>query len=485
MQLGLLAMLDAFLSHRREVIKRRSIYDLNKKKERCHILEGLIKAISVLDEIIRLIRASKDKADSKRRIIESFQFSELQAEAIVSMRLYRLSNTDVLLLQQEHQQLQKDIQTLQDIIEQPKKLDKVMIKEFKEMKKEFPLPRLSVIEDEIEEIIVDKKAMIPSEQVMVSVTRDGYMKRVSLRSYQAANTLVPKLKEEDQLIGYCESNTLHQLIFFTSEGTYGYLPIYELEEAKWKDVGSHINSRMKITSQEKICSAYTFQSFDSDLYMVSLTRKGMIKRTHLKDFEVSRNNKTMTAMKLGKDDTLLCTLASQKDDEIVILSKKGFMVRYPLTLVNPTAPRSQGIKAMNLMDDEIVGAIVYSSNNAQLIVVTNEGDMKRLRVSDIEMLGRPVKGSMCCKKRKLSPYEMHSLHLGQLSDSLIILDEEQTQIQIRDIPLKSKDATFSHMYANKKEMYFFKHLAELPMVAYEEEIPTKEEHVENYSLFDD
>ena len=201
MQLGLLDMLDAFLAHRRDVIKKRSIYDLNKKSDRCHILEGLIRAISVLDEIIRLIRSAKDKADSKVKIIDAFGFSEAQAEAIVSMRLYRLSNTDVVLLQSEYEQLQKEIQNLKEIIEQPKKLDKVMIKEFKELKKEFPLPRLSVIEDEIEEIVVDKMAMIPSEQIMVSVTTDGYMKRVSLRSYQAANTFVPKLKEEDTLVG--------------------------------------------------------------------------------------------------------------------------------------------------------------------------------------------------------------------------------------------------------------------------------------------
>ena len=486
MQLGLLEMLDAFLAHRRDVIKKRSIYDLNKKSERCHILEGLIRAISVLDEIIRLIRASKDKADSKRRIIEAFDFSEAQAEAIVSMRLYRLSNTDVVLLQSEYEQLQKEIKALQEIIAQPKKLDKVMIKEFKELKKEFPLPRLSVIEDEIEEIVVDKMAMIPSEQIMVSVTSDGYMKRVSLRSYQAANTFVPKLKEEDTLVGYKEANTLQQLIFFTNTGTYGYLPIYELDEAKWKDVGSHINAKMKITPQEKICNAYTFTSFDSDLYMVSITRKGMIKRTPLKEFEVSRNNKTMTAMKINKDDSLLCTLYSCKDDEIVLLSKKGFMVRYPLALVNPTAPRSQGIKAMNLMDDEIVGAVVYQSSNAQLVVVTNEGDMKRLRVSDVEMLGRPVKGSMCCKKRKSNPYEMHSLHLGLLTDQLVLLDEEHTSIMIRDIPLKSKDATFSHVYANKGDMQFFHALQELPVVEYEISNSNQtREHVENYSLFDE
>ena len=263
MQMGLAAMLDAFINHRKDVVTRRCRYDLDKMEKRCHILEGLIRAMSVLDEVIAIIRSSNGKADSKEKLINRFEFSEAQAEAIVTLQLYRLSNTDVVQLKNEFSELVNKMEELNDILNNPRIMKKVIIEECKQVKKDFGSSRLTKIEDQIEEIVIDRTAMVNSEQVMLSVSKDGYVKRVSMRSYNSSNDAMTGLKTGDELIGVKEVNTLDTLMFVTSKGTYGYCRIYEIYEAKWKDIGSHLNSCISLTSEEKIVSAYILKDFDT------------------------------------------------------------------------------------------------------------------------------------------------------------------------------------------------------------------------------
>ena len=192
-QMGLIGMLDAFIAHREEVVLRRSRYLYNKMEERCHILEGLMKAVSIMDEVIAVIRQSKDKGDAKRNLMDSFQFSETQAEAIVTLRLYRLTSTDIVALREEFAQLVNEMEMLRTILESETVLKSVLIKELKEIKKEYADPRRSEIQEEVEEIVIDKTAMIPNERVMITVSRDGYVKRVSLRSYSASDNAMTGL----------------------------------------------------------------------------------------------------------------------------------------------------------------------------------------------------------------------------------------------------------------------------------------------------
>lgn len=442
-QMGLAAMLDAFIDHRREVIEKRSRYDLDKKEKRCHILEGLIKAVSVLDEIIALIRASKDKADSKNRIMEAFAFSDEQAEAIVTMRLYRLSSTDITQLREEFAQLLNEIEALNDILNNPAILRKVMIKELNEVKKQFKAPRMTVIEHEIEDIVIDKVAMINNEQVMFTISRDGYFKRVSMRSYGAGKEDMTGLKEGDHLVGYGEVNTLDHLLFFTNKGTYGYTPVYEVEESKWKEIGSHVNSTIKISGEEKITNAFVVGDFKTDAYMVSITKLGFIKKTGVADYEVSRNNKTMSNMKLLDTDEVIGTYLAYENDEILIASKNGFITRYPISLIPLTSPRSKGVKAMNLVMDEIVSARIHADENKQLLVFSDTCAIKRMKLADIDITGRPTKGTMICKKIKSKPYQIAHIGLYDLNDEIIISNGEQHKLLTKDISLMSKDATFS------------------------------------------
>ena len=467
--MGLAQMLDAFIAHRHDVIRRRSLFDLKKKEERCHILEGLIKAVSILDEIIALIRASKDKSDSKKKIMDAFGFSDAQAEAIVTMRLYRLSSTDITQLREEYAQLLNEIEELNDILDNPKILRKVMIKELNEVKKAFKTPRLTAIEHEIEDIVIDKIAMINSEQVMVTISRDGYIKRVSMRSYNASKEDLTGLKEGDQLVGYKEVNTLDHVLFFTNQGTYGYLPVYEVEEARWKDIGSHINSSIRIQAEEKITDAFVLHSFQSDAYIISITKHGLVKKTAIKEYEVSRNNKTMSNMKLLDEDEVIKTMIAYAYDEILIASKNGYVCRYPVSLIPETSPRSKGVKAMNLVDDEIACACTCHNDTSFLIAFSEQCHVKRIRLSDIDITGRPTKGSMICKKVKSNPYHIKHIFLMDMNDDITILSDVKHSLVVKDISLMNKEATFSSPLSLTNEYAFLSELEEVKEVQKDKE----------------
>lgn len=453
MQMGLTQMLDAFIAHREEVVVRRCQFDLKKKQQRCHILDGLIQAISVLDEVIALIRSSKDKADSKNRLIERFSFSEAQAEAIVTMRLYRLSNTDVTLLKEEHDTLEREIRELQEILANDKLLKRLIIKECKEVKKEFPTKRLTKIEAEIEEIVIDKVSMIASEQVMFTLSKDGYAKRVSLRSYNAANDAATGIKEGDRLIGSCEVNTLDHILFFTSMGTYGYMNVYEAEEAKWKDIGSHINNAIKISGEEKLTNAYVLHDFKTYAYIVTVTKNGMIKKTAIQEYEVSRNNKTMANMKLIDGDEAIASMLAYEGDEVLLCSRNGYMSRYPISLIPATAPKSKGVKAMNLVEDQVCSACIYHNDTAQLLVISDTGAMKRLKMSDIDLTGRPVKGNMICKKVKSKPYQIAAIRLYDIQQEFTITAQGSYPLCMKDVSLMSREATFSQPIGVIQDFY--------------------------------
>lgn len=465
MQMGLAQMLDAFIAHREEVVVRRCQFDLKKKQQRCHILDGLIQAISVLDEVIALIRSSKDKADSKNRLMERFSFTEAQAEAIVTMRLYRLSNTDVTQLKEEHDTLEREIQELKEILANDKLLKRLIIKECKEVKKEFPTQRLTRIEAEIEEIVIDKVSMIASEQVMFTLSKDGYAKRVSLRSYNAANDAATGVKEGDRLIGSCEVNTLDHILFFTNRGTYGYLNVYEAEEAKWKDIGSHINNAIRISGEEKLTDAYVLKSFATHAYIITVTKNGMIKKTAVHEYEVSRNNKTMVNMKLADQDEAIASLLAYEGDEILLCSKNGYMTRYPISLIPMTAPKSKGVKAMNLVEDQICSACIYHNDTAQLLVVSDQGAMKRLKMSDIDLTGRPVKGNMICKRVKSKPYQIAYIRLYDLQQEIVINAQDNAHLTMKDISLMNKESTFSQPLGVVQDFYIEQGILYIEQVA--------------------
>lgn len=460
-QLGLAQALDAFIAHRDEVIMRRSKYDLEKKEARCHILEGLIKAISVLDEVIAIIRSSKDKADAKRGLIEAFQFSEAQAEAIVTLRLYRLSNTDVTQLREEFAQLLNEMEELRDIIDNPRSLRRLMIKELKEVKKEFATPRKSKIENEIEEIKIDKVQMISNDRYVITVSKDGYAKRVSLRSYGASENIFTGCKEGDHIIGYHECNNLDTLIFFTNKGTYGYLPVYELEEHKWKDIGTHLNTKIKMKGDEKLINAYILPNFKQDGYFVFTSKHGMMKKTAITDFEVSRNNKTMSCMNLHKEDELVSGVLAYTDDEVYVATYNGYGAHYKLDQVPASAPKSKGVKAMNLNDDLIVGGQIANMYSKYLLLVTTAGATKRIKLDEISLMNRPVKGLLLHKQVKSNPNYIRYMRILDASESLTFVDDDVQHIESTEISIMNRESSFSNSIKLQPHFYLMKGLYEV------------------------
>ena len=443
--MSLAMMLDAFINHREDVVIRRSKYDLASKKDRAHILEGLIKAVSVMDEIIRIIRKSKDKAHAKKNLIERFDFTEKQAEAIVVMRLYRLTNTDVKELKAEFKQLQCDIVQLEKIISNKNELHKVMVEELEKVNEEFNTPRLSDIVHEVKEIVIDEKAMISKEECMITITRDGYIKRVSMRSYNASSESMTQRKDTDSLVCYGASHTLQTLVFFTNRGTYGYIPVYQIEEAKWKDLGGHISNYIKMDSSEKIIAAYVLDSFKTGVHVISASRHGMIKRTELKEFEVSRSNKTMACMKIGAMDEMInVSLSYKPDDHVILVSEQGYGLMYPVEQIPLVSNKSKGVKAMNLSKDDCVASICVSQNREeQVLVSTTTLSLKRMKQTEIAALNRPAKGNRICKLVKSNPNVILNVHMVDLNTPFEIYAEDIMRFEAKEISLMNAQSTFS------------------------------------------
>ena len=474
-QMGLIGMLDAFIAHREEVVLRRSRYLYNKMEERCHILEGLMKAVSIMDEVIAVIRQSKDKGDAKRNLMDSFQFSETQAEAIVTLRLYRLTSTDIVALREEFAQLVNEMEMLRTILESETVLKSVLIKELKEIKKEYADPRRSEIQEEVEEIVIDKTAMIPNERVMITVSRDGYVKRVSLRSYGASDNAMTGLKEGDLLVGQLEVDTLDTLLLFTSKGNYAYLPVYQIDEAKWKDIGSHLNKYVSIDGDDKIINAILVKNFSSYAWIVTVSRRGQVKKTPVSQWQVQRNNKMMTAMNLKKDDAMIRAFVVYAHEDLIMISRSGWISRYSSDLVPSTGTKSQGVKALNLAkDDSLAAACSYGDERQSLWVLSDKGNMKRVKMSDVSITARPVKGEIVVKRLKTNPYHIAYCQCVQPYDSLILMDPQVQILQAKDVPMMSREATFSTPLELKPEWGLIKGIEEVRIVDHpvgEDEIP--------------
>ena len=435
--------LDAFIQHRREVVLKRSQYLLNKKKERLHIIDGLIKALSIIDEIIELIRRSKDKSDAKKRLIEAFLFTEAQAEAIVNLRLYRLSNTDVKVLKEEYALLLKDINALEAIINSKEVLISTIVKELRAIRESYGHDRRTAIEDEIDEIVIDRTSMISNEPCMVTVSKDGYLKRVSLRSYNASDALLPGFKERDLLIGFKQVETLDTLLVFTNRGNYAYIPVYDLEETKWKDLGKHFSAYAKSDGEEKIVAAVVIKNFNTYAFITMLTKNGMIKRTPVSDFKLQRYSKVVQAIGLGKGDELIAAGITYDDQKVIIVSKNGYYNHYALDTVAPTGTKAKGVIAINVKGDEAAGMITYQDSGDYLLLFNDNGQCKRLRLSDLTMTNRATKGRLLFKPYKTKQVLITAIIKGRSYDTLIIYDNEIKKLGVKDIPISNTENTFS------------------------------------------
>ena len=447
---GLLLILDSYIEHQRDVVKKRSEFDLNHAKTRYHIVEGLIKAISVLDEVIKTIRESKDRTDSIKNLIEKFKFTEEQATAIVDMRLYRLSNTDIIALEEEQKKLIKIIATLEAILRDPSKLDSVIKEELRIMKREYGSPRRSEIREEITEIKIDTNAMIPKEDVVVVVTKEGYIKRTSQRSFAASNIEDLTLKENDYIIGTYNMNTLDTLLIFTNLGNYLYVPVHEIPDLKWKELGKHMSNIISVSEGELVVNAMPVYDWDANIYITSFSKLGMIKRTILKEFIVQRYSKAISMMKLKENDEVIDVTYSV-DTNVLVVTKKGYGLWYNINEVNPVGLKASGVKSINLKDDEVVSSIIFNKNeNDYITILTDKGTAKRMHFSEIDIGSRGNRGLMFMKEIKSNPSKIIKAYVTDTKNTIVVISNNYSkEVKLTEIPIMDRYSNGSYIIKDR------------------------------------
>lgn len=402
-RLGLLALLDAYINHQKDVLTKLSTYELDVANKRLHIVEGLINAVDVIDEIVQIIRDSNNRMDSINNLRARFNFTQVQAEAIVDLRLYRLSNTDIKVLEDEHENLLASIRHLSAILSDSTLLDKEIINKLELVRDEFKVKRRSKIESDIEEININKEDLIADEEVMISISKDGYIKRSSLRSYQASNEDIVK-KEDDFIFAISKASTLDRIILFLDNGYYALLPVYDLLETKWKDFGKHLNNYVSGLSNEKIVNALLINDFNTNKVLVSVSKNGLIKYSKVSDLELQRYNKIVKYFNIKGDDLIINNSINDCHDDVIISSKKGYIIRFNLHDFSETGLKASGIKAIKLNNDEVSGMVCASPISLeQLFIICDNGNTKRISVANISLSNRFTKGVLFLKEKKSNP----------------------------------------------------------------------------------
>lgn len=434
-------MLDAYIEHQKEVVTKRSEFDLQKASDRMHIVEGLIKALSILDKVIKTIRASKDKRDAKNNLIEKFAFSEAQAEAIVSLQLYRLTNTDITELKKEEESLRKLIAELTGILTSATKLKNVIKKELQAIRKKFAEPRRSEIEDKIEELTITREIMIPSEEVVVTVTKEGYVKRTSIRSHAASNGKDFAMKDSDQLLFEGNLNTQHTVLIFTTGGNFVFQPVNELPDIKWKDLGQHLSSIVTLDSNESVLAVFPFEDFEQEATILTVSKFGQVKRSALKDYHVQRYSRAIKTMNLKKGDTMIYAGLVTGEKELFLATKMAYGVRFPLTEVPVTGLRTAGVKGVNLKDgDEAVSAVLIGDDSPkELVLATQRGAAKKMKLSEFESGSRAKRGVVMLRELKSNPHRVVAVVGARADEQLLLTTDKGLRIPIAPNRLKTVD----------------------------------------------
>ena len=450
--LGLKDILTSYLSFRREVITRRTQTLLEKDKAREHIVHGLIKAVSILDQVIQVIRESDNKSHAKVNLINTFEFSEKQAEAIVNLQLYRLTNTDITELEEEAKALEERIKDYNAILSDEDKLNQVIEAELIEIKENYGSPRLTQIEDKIEELKVEKEVLVSEEEVIVSLTREGYIKRTSTRSYASSEPEDIGIRAGDQVIFTKRMSTLDQLVIFTSEGKVINRPVHELPDIRWKDAGQHLSQNISFEPNERIVAVFDYEQLPDDKKCVFMTRSGYIKQTVVSDFKHKRNYRTSSAnaIKLqDQTDALLKVYQVTADDnfDVFLVSRRGYGLRYPLDEVSTYGPNAKGVKAINLKDEDYVISGLLIDNDTEesyAMLVTHRGAVKKMNLLDFDIISRAKRGLLVLRELKSNPHRPSLLiEVEDNEESITIFTDKE-----KEFTIQPKNYSISDRYSN-------------------------------------
>ncbi len=431
-QVGIVPILSSYIAHRREVILARSRFDKEKAEKRLHIVEGLIRVISILDEVIALIRASENKADAKENLKVSYDFTEEQAEAIVTLQLYRLTNTDVVVLQEEEAELREKIAMLAAIIGDERTMYNLMKKELREVKKKFATSRLSSLEDTAKAIEIDTASLIAEEDTYVSVTKAGYIKRTSPRSFAASTLEEIGKRDDDRLIFVQSAKTTQHLLMFTSLGNVIYRPIHELADIRWKDIGEHLSQTItNFETNEEILYVEVLDQFDDATTYFAVTRLGQIKRVERKEFTPWRTyrSKSVKYAKLKDDTDQIVAVAPIKLDDVVLVSQNGYALRFNIEEVPVVGAKAAGVKAMNLKEDDVLQS-GFICNTSSFYLLTQRGSLKRVSIEEILATSRAKRGLQVLRELKNKPHRVFLA--GAVAEQGFVGDFFSTEVDVND-----------------------------------------------------
>ncbi|APX72844.1 DNA topoisomerase IV subunit A [Companilactobacillus allii] len=411
-QVGLVQILTEYVKHQEDVILRRSKFDVAKAKTRLHIVEGLIKALSILDKVISTIRGSKNKSDAKNNLVKEYQFTEPQAEAIVSLQLYRLTNTDVTELQAEDKQLTGQIESLNRIINNHDTLMNVIKSELEHVRDTYADKRRTKIEAKISDIEVDTSVLVASEDVRLLVSHDGYVKRSSLRSYQASDAGANGLKDEDYPVLDQEVNTLDHLFIFTDKGNMIYRQIFEVDDNKWKDTGSHLSQEIGLANDETILKAFVFKSLDEKGSFLIGTSENYIKQVDFSDLLPGRTYKSRASRysKLKTPDAKVMDVYFVPNGimgQVYVFTEHSYASAFPLDEVPIVGSKAVGVKFVSLKDDDkLVGYFLTLDESEKIAVLTQRGSYKQMKLSEIPLTSRARRGVLTLRELKRAPHRI-------------------------------------------------------------------------------
>ncbi|HBC4647831.1 TPA: DNA topoisomerase IV subunit A [Staphylococcus aureus] len=433
--MGIRQIIDSYLNHQIEVVANRTKFELDNAEKRMHIVEGLIKALSILDKVIELIRSSKNKRDAKGNLIEVFEFTEEQAEAIVMLQLYRLTNTDIVALEGEHKELEALIKQLRHILDNHDALLNVIKEELNEIKKKFKSERLSLIEAEIEEIKIDKEVMVPSEEVILSMTRHGYIKRTSIRSFNASGVEDIGLKDGDSLLKHQEVNTQDTVLVFTNKGRYLFIPVHKLADIRWKELGQHVSQIVPIEEDEVVINVFNEKDFNTDAFYVFATQNGMLKKSTVPLFKTTRFNKPLIATKVKENDDLISVMRFERDQLITVITNKGMSLTYNTSELSDTGLRAAGVKSINLKAEDFVVMTEGVSENDTILMATQRGSLKRISFKILQVAKRAQRGITLLKELKKNPHRIVAAHVvtGEHSQYTLYSKSNEEHGLINDI----------------------------------------------------
>ncbi|MEK4647912.1 DNA topoisomerase IV subunit A [Exiguobacterium sp. FSL W8-0210] len=450
-QMGVLTLLDAYLAHVKEVVIRRTAFDLEQAKRRQEVVSALMTAISVLDETLALIRSASNKADAKEKLIARFNFTDRQAEAVVMLQLYRLTNTDIVELQEEAAKLEKEIARLEKILNDEKTRNRLIIKELTVLKEQVADKRRSTIEAEVEELKLKTEVMIAVEETMVFLSKNGYVKRSSLRSFGASNDL-PDLKEKDRPLLQGQAMTTDHLIVWTVRGNYLLIPVHQLPDTKWKDGGQHVANLVPLEPGDRVLSADLVRSFDEAQHCLFVTRQGMVKRSKLSDYNAQRKSKPLQGVRLKADDEVLYAQVSTGQTELFLATQNGFGLWFTEDDVPVVGVRAAGVKAINLKDQDVVAGAIGFKEAPQIVLLTQRGALKKMRLADqFQVSSRALRGLQLLRDLKSKPHQVAALiDVTQAKELVLSGKEQEKAIQIGSLSFLDRLSNGSFAYDEEK-----------------------------------